>query len=327
MKHNVALIGAGNIGLLYDCSRSDKSALSHAKGIYWHKGFRLKYVVEKNKASINKIKTLFPDVQCFSDWRQITQKGDIDVLVVALPTGLHFKCLKDFEANKNIKIFFIEKPLFNSADEYGRIKGNIMHKILINYTRRFEPSFMSLKHDIEKGAYGKPVKVMIKYTKGFKHNGSHAVDLLNYFFNAPGIRKTIVLDKIIDYRKDDPTLDVFVKVQYKRSSFPVYFIGLNENNYSVFEMDLLFEKKRIELADSGMILKIYDVIPDAQYPGYQILAHKPRIIQTGMPWSMLNAYKVLDKIIVKKMKNISGFDNERYNSRFIDLIRKEARHV
>lgn len=327
MSYNVALVGAGNIGLLYDDDKSKRSALSHAKGIYLHKKFTLKYLVDTNQQVFSKAQNLFPNVECFTDWRKLVNNRDIDVLVIALPTELHFNCLKDFEKNQNIKIFFIEKQLFTTQSEYDDIDERIKKKIVVNYIRRFEPAITSLREKIKKGIYKNPLKIICKYTKGFRHNASHAVDLLNYMFNNPPLVKIKVLDKIIDYRDNDPTLDVFVKIKYKSLTVPVYFIGANEKKYSIFEADVLFENKRIELTDFGKIIKSYDVISDPEYPGYRILGRDAEIVNTNMRFVMWNAYNVLENIINRSIKNISSFRDEIYNFNFICSILNEINNV
>lgn len=112
IKYNIALIGLGNIGLLFDYNRTEKSALSHAKAIFLNDNFNLKYVIDKDDKKFIKIREMFPQVNFFKDWDNIINKKDIDVLIIALPTDYHFKCLSSFINNNNIKVFLIEKPLF-----------------------------------------------------------------------------------------------------------------------------------------------------------------------------------------------------------------------
>lgn len=324
---NVALIGAGNIGLLYDYDKAKKSALSHIKGIYLRRGFNLKYVVDKDKSLFAKVKELFPKVVCLDSWGAIKNNTDIDVLVIALPTNLHYKCLKDFEKNKNIKIFFVEKPMFTKPEEFKRIDKDVKKKIIVNYIRRFDPQIALIKKGILKGIYKKPQKVICKYTKGFKNNASHAIDLLNYFFEGLIFTSAKVLSKKVNFHGNDATADFVMDVKYKNSAFPVYFLGLDEKKYSIFEIDLLFENKRVKIIDFARIIKIRNVVCDSEYKGYKALQVKGKTIKTSLDFVMVNAYKRLEKVIKNEKENDSSFYNELNNFKITQLIERELRHA
>ncbi|MFC1631084.1 Gfo/Idh/MocA family protein [Candidatus Omnitrophota bacterium] len=325
--YNVALIGAGKIGLLYDAQQSRKTALSHAKGIYLHKNFKLKYLVDKNKQLFPKARKLFPKLQCFRDWQPLINNRDIDILAIALPTQLHFDCLNDFAPNKRIKLFFVEKPLFAAGAEYQGIDPGVKKKIVVNYIRRFDPVIIALKDKIKKGVYRRPLKIIAKYSKGFQHNASHAVDLVNYLFGNPKVIESMVLDKKNDGIKDDPALDVFARVKSQGATFPVYFIAGEEKKYSIFELDILFENKRIELVDLARTIKTYDLVADPEYAGYKILGVDAEVQNTDMRFVMRNAYSILGSIINKRMKNISSFQDEMHNSNFINSVQNELNYV
>jgi predicted dehydrogenase len=286
-----------------------------------HKDFNLRYAIDINKNLFPKVRNLFPDVECFTEWTRIADATDIDILVISLPTEMHYRCLRDFENNLNIKIYFIEKPLFSTQDEYHAISDNMRDKIIVNYIRRFDPAFTLLKHKIKKNVYRMPLKVICKYTKGLKNNGIHCIDLINYLFCNPAILEVKVLDRIIDYQEKDPTFDLFIKMKTKDAIFPVYFIGLNENNYSIFEMELLFENKRVELDDSA--IKVSEVIKSKEYAGYKILDENAAHITTNMRYIMLNAYNGIKKTLRNNIKEISSFQDEIQNQDFINSVNKE----
>ncbi len=137
---NVAVIGMRNISLLFDKDKNDNSkCLSHIKAIYSHNQFNLKYIIDIDQTNISLVKSFFPDVQYFNTHMNLTNKKDIDILVIATPTKTHFDILKDFK-NSYIKLFFIEKPLFYKFNEYDDLDKLFKYKILINYTRRFDKS-------------------------------------------------------------------------------------------------------------------------------------------------------------------------------------------
>jgi predicted dehydrogenase len=110
---NVALIGLGNISVLYDYDRYSRTVLSHIKGIYKN-GLNLKYIVDINISNVAKVRRFFPKVKYIKNFQELREKKDIDILVIATPTFTHCNILKKFVNNKNIKLFFVEKPLFKN---------------------------------------------------------------------------------------------------------------------------------------------------------------------------------------------------------------------
>ena len=51
----------------------------------------------------------------------------------------------------------------------------------------------------------------------------------------------------------------------------INFIGLNDQNFSIFEIDLIFQKARIKCIDSGTIIKRYKLSEDSLYSGFKSL--------------------------------------------------------
>ncbi|WP_372998845.1 Gfo/Idh/MocA family oxidoreductase [Sulfurimonas sp.] len=322
MIFSVALVGIGNIGYTYDMSVNEKSALSHAKAIYLHDDFELKYIVDVQDTYKDKITDMFPKADFYNNWKCILDKN-IDVLVIALPTYLHYSCLNDFK-KKDIKYFIIEKPLFDNSKDIN-LPEEIEDKIIVNYFRRFEPLLIDIKNNISKGIYGKPLKVINKYAKGLKHNGSHNIDLMNYFFNDLQIKDVKILDNIDDYSSEDKTYDLFMKVQNQKDEFSVYFIGGDETKYSIFEIELIFEDARIKIDDFGRLLNISYVVDDPDYDGYKMLDNKCSSIETNYKFSILNLYNYITKMYQDDLKNISSFNDENKTTGFLNKIYKEIK--
>lgn len=318
----VALIGIGNIGYTYDMSLNKDSALSHVKAIYIHKNFELKYIVDKEEKHKDKILKMFPKARFYNNWSDIVEKS-FDILVIALPTILHYSCLRDF-IKSDIKYFIVEKPLFE-VDQNINLPKEIEDKIIVNYYRRFEPLLIDIKDKISNGVYGKPLKVINKYAKGLKHNGSHNIDLMNYFFDDLQIKDMKVLDKFNDYNEKDLTYDLFIKAKVNDDFFNIFFIGGDETQYSIFEIELLFENGRIKIDDFGRLLNISHVIDDPDYPGYKMLDNKVNNIDTNYKYAILNLYNYIAKMHVKNLNNISSFKDEYKTTMFLNKVYKEIK--
>lgn len=321
---NVALIGLGNIGLLFDSEKNiPDTALSHVKAIYQHKKFTLKYIVDTEDTNITLVQNFFPNVIYNSDYKTITQNDDIDLLVIATPTNTHFQILNDFKHNKSINFFFIEKPLFNDSSHYESINNALADKIIINYQRRFNPEVQKLKEDIKNKKYFNLQKVIINYCKGLKNNGSHMIDLINFLFDNPEILSSQILDMTIGFSEKDFSYDIFIKIKYENEVIPIHFLALNYQSYNIIEMQLYFDNQFIKYVHAHNQIKYYDIDTHALYPTYNILSDKPKIQKLNNK-PMLDSYNVLFGIIKQGTENISSFADEIKNITFLKNILKKV---
>jgi len=321
---NVALIGMGNIGLLFDINKKSKSALSHIKALYLHKEFNLKYLVDIDDKHLKKVKKFFPNVKFCTNYQDIINNNDIDIVTVATPTSTHFTILNDFSSNKNIKLYFMEKPLFNTKDEYKQISKNIKNKIVVNYLRRFDKNIQKLKQQIKINKYGTIQKIVINYCKGLKNNGSHMIDMVNFLFNNPTIISSKILSHTTGFNKLDLTYDIFIEIEYENNIIPLYFLGLDHTLYNIIEHNLYFENKIVKYINSKSAIEYYDIVTDKNFLSYKVTSDIPKVKKVKTTKLMLKAYNDLANMIYKNKTNISSYKDEIANIQFLSHILKEG---
>jgi len=317
---NIAIIGIGNIALLFDTNKKEKNTIaSHIKAIYFHDEFTLKYVSDIDNRNLPQIQKFFPDVNFTQDYRTLVEKKDIDILVICTPTHTHYNILKDFKSSRNIQLFFMEKPLFHTAYEYKCIDNYFKDKIVVNYLRRFDLEIQKLKLKIQDKEFDHVQKIMIKYCKGIKNNGSHMIDMINFLFDKPEIISTNILAKTEGFSENDLTYDIQVIVKYDNQNIPIYFIGLNHNYYNTIEIELFFQTQIIKYINSKAQIQYFDIVNDKVYPTYKVLSNNPDIKYTSSTL-MLDAYQHIFRIIKYNETNISSFKDEKYNIQFLNKI-------
>lgn len=317
---HVALIGIGNIGLLFDDNKEDTiKVLSHIKALYLHEKFLLKYVIDIDDSHLIKVQNFFPDVLFFGDYKKIINHEDIDIVVIATPTNTHFQILDDFKNNKNIQLFFMEKPLFNTQDEYQNIAIEIQNKIVINYLRRFNKQIQNLKKEIHNKQFFNLEKIVINYCKGLKNNGSHMIDLINFLFDNPKVLSSQILDTTKGFNETDLTHDIYIKLEYQNKTIPLYFIGFNHENYNIIETNFYFENQIIKYINSKNQIEYYDIVPHELFPTYKIMSQYPKIKNLENQL-MLEAYESLAQILENKKENIASFEDEIQNREFLANI-------
>jgi predicted dehydrogenase len=312
---NVALIGIGNIGLLFDTNIDNKiTAHSHIKALYLSKNLILKYVVDINTTNKKVIKQFFPKVKFMTNYKKLIKKTNIDILSIATPTNTHFDILNSFESSRNIKIFFIEKPLFESKLDYNKLSNNLKNKIVVNYPRRFDSAITGIKKNIQKQNIQ---KVIINYCKGLKNNGFHLIDMINLIFNKPKIVSSQILTNSKRFDKKDLTYDIFAEIKYKNKIIPLYFISHNYTKYNLIQFTIYTQKNKIDYENTHNSVDYYSVIEHPIFSTYKIYDNIARYSQnTNTSNLILTAYNNIENIILNKEKNISSYKDEKANVRF-----------
>ena len=320
-KYKSVIIGCGKIAGAYDAP-GDKNILTHAHAISVHKRTILSgaYDISYNKAKAFSRKW---NTIAYKSLRGMLDKVKPEIIYICVPDDMHLGILK-MVLDYKPKAVICEKPLATDIEAAKLIvqkyKKNKI-SLVVNYTRRFDPVIQRIKSDILKRKYGTFINASVIYTKGILHNGSHAIDLLRYFFGE--VASCEVLAKNIDYKKEDPTLDAFLKFD---NNTKAHFIAADENHYSIFEIDLLFSRKRINLYQFGLKYNIQAVRLDPIFVGYKDLGDR-KMRLTDLNHALLNLIdNVIDRIENKKGLLCSGEDAARTQELCEELLNKLKKH-
>ena len=149
-KIRTAIIGLGKIAHGYDDISAIKKQISyptHLSALKKDTRFSLIAVSDVSiKARGIFRKKVSDSVVLYSDYKEMIKTEDIDLLVVALPTELHYKvCAKALKSG--IKNILCEKPITNTSAEAKKLMNLAKkHKaqILVNYNRSYYKSYEQL---------------------------------------------------------------------------------------------------------------------------------------------------------------------------------------
>ena len=316
----VALIGIGNISFLNDNNFNDTTIVkSHLKAIYTHKEFQLRYVVDISTQYFQTLEKSFQDVTYLTDYKELLNKKDIDVVVIATPTTTHFEILAYLQNNLEVKLFFIEKPLFDSALEYEHFHTNLKDKIVINYIRRFDSAISNLKNHIIK-QNDTAQKIVINYCKGLKNNGSHMIDLLNFLFDNPKIISSTLLSKDTGFDEYDSNYDIYLIVEYNNTKIPLYFLGFDHNLFNFIELNLYFSKQFIRYTNHKQEVEYFNTKKDGFYTNYIFLEKEATLEKLNSKTLFYDTYESLYCIMKGTKKNPSTYNDELQNKIFLNTI-------
>lgn len=251
-RFNALIIGAGQIGAFYDKPDAGQ-ILTHAHAFCCHPGFSLLGFVDINHIRAETAALTWGG-QAFSDVESVFKNYLVDVVCVAVPDEYHYQVLKEISAYP-LKFVLSEKPLASRVEEGRSIVKLYRNKaipVMVNYSRRFVPEFQTLKLDIKNNNFGRYIAGNGYYGKGLRHNGSHLIDLLRFLVDE--IKETYTFAYVDDFTPADKSVNAILRFE-NGNYFSLQAVSCRK--YSIFEVDLLFEKARVKIINSGDYIEKY----------------------------------------------------------------------
>jgi predicted dehydrogenase len=265
-EYNVLIVGAGNIGALFDTPGSE-NILTHAHAFSSAGGFKLIGFVDSNMEKSEKAALIW-GTQAFSSIEEAFLDSKIDIVCVTVPDEYHYRVLKQLYEFP-VKLIFTEKPLtktLKQADEIIKLFKEKGVPVTVNYSRRFVPEIDEIREKIRTGEVGEFLTGTCYYGKGILHNGSHAIDLIRYLIGE--IIDTETINGCFDFYEDDPGITGILKFAGKKK---IILENIICTAFTIFEIDILFEKKRFRFVDSCFKIEEYEVQDSQVFKGYRIL--------------------------------------------------------
>ena len=253
MKLKALLIGCGNVGAGYDLDRPGL-VWSHAKAYSLNNEIELTVSdIDADKAK--KVAAAF-NVKFLSEPDR-KEYENFHIISVATPTTTHFEYLRDVLTGSS-HVVICEKPVVSrmkDADDIANIYKSGSSKVLVNYMRRFQPAYKTAKQKLNNEFHKKALRgIIIKYSRGFLNNASHAVDLLEFLFEEPfDFRGFHIQECEFDAFEHDPTLTG--SCHYLNQ--PVSFSGISNITYPVFEIEIFYVDSKIVICHSGNEIRYY----------------------------------------------------------------------
>ena len=190
----VGLIGCGNIGArahLPACTQIPETELVAVCDIIEE---RAQAAAERSCAT------------AYTDYRQLLERKDVDVVIIALPNDLHAEAtIAAAEAGKHV---LCEKPMaltLGEADAMIEAARKAGVKLMIGHTRHFDHRYTSVKEQLDAGKVGRPVFIrraerqFLPFPPDawewdpergggvFLNIGVHCTDLFRWFFGQEAV--------------------------------------------------------------------------------------------------------------------------------------------
>ncbi len=266
MSCTVLIIGAGRIGAFLDLPQSS-SVQTHAHAFSAHPGFSLVGFVDARPDRAARAAEIWGG-KAFASIPEAFHEERIDVAVIAAPDETHYRLLKTL-SDRPLRLVFAEKPMTGTEDEAEEIVRLYRERsisLAVNFSRRFVPEVQDLRTRIASGEFGRCLSGSGWYGKGTMHNGSHLIDLIHFLLGKIDDVRTV--SSVQDWRDDDPSCSAVLTLT---GGSQFFMHAVDSRAFTIFEMDLVFERQRVRIVDSGLAIEMYEVRDNAMYPGFRDL--------------------------------------------------------
>lgn len=279
MKHSVLLVGLGNIGVGYDIHVDlSQRIYSHARAFSLHEKFTLLGGVDLDKNCRQRFEKRYqcPTYLTIKDALRVHQP---DVVVLSLPTLLHGEALLCVLEQSRPKLLLCEKPISYNLEEAALMVEACCNQgvqLYVNYMRRSDPGVIEVKRRFDKGDIKSPIKGVVWYSKGFIHNGSHFINLLEYWLGA--FQGSVMLNRGRSLNGIDEEPDVMVS--FEKGS--VCFLAAWEEAFTHYTIELISPCGRLRYEQEGALIQWENIHVDPFFQGYTTLSHQKETIESGM---------------------------------------------
>lgn len=312
------IIGCGLIAGGYDDRRVEGAVRTHALAYQLNRRTRLVAVADAS-ADVAQAFAMHWNVDSwFADIDEMLRVVQPDLVSVCTPDQTHVRILERCLDAGSVKGVWCEKPLTTNTADARRLVNEFRKRdkvLLVNYPRGYAPVICRYKERLLLGDFGSVQKVVVYYTKGIMHNGSHALDLLIDWFGVPD--EAQVIHGHIDYTIDDPTVDAFLLF----GDVPVYMMGLDEACYSQFEIDVFCTDARLSLVQNGTKVVLRELQQGCGPGGNRYLSEQFSEEDTGANHAIADA---LDSL-VKSIDGDGGLSQDTHVLNVMDVCEGLAR--
>ena len=270
------LIGLGDIGLNYDLNKDqDIYIQTHARAFSFNSGFDLQGGVDINADSCSTFSKTY-NIKSYSEIEDALLEIRPELIILAVPTTSQLEAIKIIAKCYKPKAILCEKPMGGNLKQSKEIV-NICKKIgtllYVNYIRYCLPGSKEIKSRIDKGLIKSPMKCIVWYSKGLMHNGSHFINLMEYWFGK-------CLDiKIINQGRELKGFGIEPYVYLTFNNCEVSLIPAWEELYSHYTIEIISATGRLYWGQSKLQWTKVNGIENLQ--GHKYLVEKPEELFIG----------------------------------------------
>lgn len=279
MTFTALIIGLGRIGMGYDLNLDPEAyVLTHARAFQRHPEFRLAGGVDPDDGRRRVFEARYGS-PAYSDVGSAMDALQPDVVAVATPTAVHGQTVRAVLRAGRPAAILCEKPLsfeIGEAREFVDACAERGCRLYANYMRRSDRGVAEIKRRLSKGLISHPVKGVAWYTKGLFNNGSHFLNLLQYWLGDVTGFRIFEPGRLWDGMDPEPDLTVSF------AQGTVCFLAAQEEDFSHYTIELVVPNGRLRYEQGGGKILWQGTVKDPVCEGYTVLDAAEEIIETDL---------------------------------------------
>ncbi len=260
-------MGCGRIGsTLADDPLLSGDVFTHAEAYVRSSGTSLVALCDTDRERVRACGERWGVEALFTDAREMMAVAAPEIVSVCTPTSTHLRTVSDLLSDSLApRVVLCEKPLaptLADAQQMAKLaeaRGAILATV---YMRRYARNMNALKQFMDSGALGAVQGVSGWYIGGTFHNGTHWFDMLRQLIGE--VEWVRALD-VLREGGADPSLDVLLGM---KDGSMATLRACDATRYTLFEMDIVLEKGRAQITDSGHAISVSRAGPSPRYSGY-----------------------------------------------------------
>jgi predicted dehydrogenase len=278
MPFKVLVVGLGQIGMGYDLLLEADFIYSHARAFATHPDFELVGGVDSDADRRAVFEQTYA-CPAYADIGAALVAHAVDVATIAVPTSYHHAVLMEILEHARPQAILCEKPL---ADDSGIAQAMVDAceskgvALYANYIRRSDPGAIEVGRRIACGLIEGPLKGVVWYSKGLRHNGSHFLNLLEYWLGPVRERAVIQSGRLLQDGDAEPDLDI----TFERGR--AVFLAARDEDFSHYTVELVAANGRLRYERGGARIEWQSIAKDERLDGYIRLSEPPEVIPSDM---------------------------------------------
>lgn len=288
------VIGLGQIGAGYDIDvPADGGIYTHSRAASLHPAFTLAGGVDPVAAQRGRFAECY-GVPAFASIAEAMQALSPNIVAIATPAHMHLDHVREVLAAGRPDVVLSEKPLALTeaeGEQLVRLCDEAGTRLFVNFIRRSEPGTIEVARQIAAGAIQAPLKGAFWYSKGLYNNGSHFINLLQYWLGD--VRETVVLDKGGRWAGVDPEPDV--RLVFERGT--VVLQAAREEAFSFYGGEFVSSSGRLVYGSGGSSIAWQGVVRDDNFAGYSVLCPEVENIHNDMDRYQWHVYEQLSRCL------------------------------
>lgn len=259
------IIGCGRIAGGFN-QDDEGHVLTHALA-YRRLGAEIAGCVDRDETRARRFAERWQVAHHGSDLAAVLAASAPDVVSLSTPPEAREATLDLILKTAGVRAILIEKPLALTAMEARRLRERARQAgipLLVNYIRAFDPFYLKLEQDFRAGTAGRYCSGTARYYGTAKNNASHWLERV---FALMGWDCTA---GVLGGTKEAPMFELRYGGQGS-----IQFLPSPDSDFSPFELDLLFERRRWRIVDSERRAERFHSRPDPLFPTFCTLTAQP----------------------------------------------------